>query len=635
LLGAISFAGAIYLLHPVQFNVVNYRTVSAPVSLYWPTLILPLLVGAGLVFMPLRRAPQLPSVAATLMPLVIVVPLVGYLLLAQSVSFATSLILIVAVGWTAFRVGANYPSPLLRAHPNYPSPFPRGRVGWGWGRLGFDRPGWASGLAVGSIVAAIVALTVVHTIIQINFFEHFMLGHADFGHYLEEFKNVLTGRGLRCDSFPHTRFGQHFVPLIFILLPGYMLWPSPVYLFVCGPLFVHLAALPIYTLARRRAESVSVAWMLAMAWLLLPSLGRLVYSGTYGFQWIYFAMPLMAGLIAADLSNRPRLAWTLAVLTLLCQETTAAATLGWGVYRAIFSKNRFSGFLLAAVSILYLLLCMKVIIPIFAVDPRYQRLDMYGALGGTPLQLLAAPFTDPAEFARRLFRWEAGYYLLTLLGGMAFLPFVGWRMTLAAVPALLTILLFDNPEWLSIKFWHHCTLLPILFMATWAIVDRTTATPIVPSRFVRFLAGCTPSPAGIHRGIALAVLSCSALAHYFYGFSPLSKSFEVYAADPSLHRPDPRMDLVRRLRAAIPRTSSIHATERLAAHFTDYQFLFTGVLDRSADVVIIDRADDWDPTGLPQQTARFAADPRYELWADSDGIAIFRRPVPTGPVRAK
>ena len=39
-----------------------------------------------------------------------------------------------------------------------------------------------------------------------------------------------------------------------------------------------------------------------------------------------------------------------------------------------------------------------------------------------------------------------------------------------------------------------------------------------------------------------------AWGHYFYGFSPLTKSYEMYADNAVMHRPDPRMETVEQIR---------------------------------------------------------------------------------------
>jgi len=304
-----------------------------------------------------------------------------------------------------------------------------------------------------------------------------------------------------------------------------------------------------------------------------------------------------------------------AAMLLLVQETTAVAVFGWGLVLAMFTPRRKWGVLLCVASAGYLALCVKVFIPHFGVAGRFERLDLFGTLGKTSLDLMSAPFTQPAEFFGRLCRRESFYFVLLMLITMAALPLRGWRVALAAIPTLVGILLMENSEWLSIKFWHQSAVLPFLFFGGVASLSGKDSLegPVRKHR--------------THRGLALAAFVSAAMGHYFYGFSPLSKPYEVYANDPRMHAPDPRLATVERLRAEIPTSATIHATERLAAHFTDYDKLYTGIASRAADFLIVDRSDDWDRSGLAQQVIPFASENGYELHAEHTSIVVFRRQV--------
>jgi uncharacterized membrane protein len=282
-------------------------------------------------------------------------------------------------------------------------------------------------LAIASLAALIALFTVVHTRIQINFFDHFMMGHADVGHFTEELKNALAGRGLRSDSFDNTRLGWHFVPLLYVLVPGYVLWPSPVYLMACGAFVLHAAALPAYWLARRRTGSMLVGWLFGLAWILLPSVSRMIYSNTYGFAWLYCSVPILAALLAAAELRRWKACWIMVAVLLLCRETNAAATFGFGVYLALFSSRRRAGIVVALVSIGYAWLCAAVFIPHFAAAGRYERLDLFGELGNSLGSLAASAFTKPDVFFARLVRPQSLNLVLLLLTTMFFLPVRGWR----------------------------------------------------------------------------------------------------------------------------------------------------------------------------------------------------------------
>ncbi len=607
LLGLAVFLLAIAATDRGQFNVVTYQTEPWAGGRYVPAL---LLVGAVVLWIAVltalaarahRTRTRWATIGACLSPLLLAVPLSTCIVAASVPPFALGFLLILAGGWAAFRAAARLPAPA-------PKP-------------------WGHPVALTSVCLLIGVLVFIHTRLQINFFEHFMLGHADIGHRTEELKNALAGRGLCSDSFDNVPMAWHFTPLMYVLVPGYAVWPSPMFLMFCGALLVHLPAIPAYWLARRLSGSAAVGWAFAVAWLLLPSQSRLIYASTYGFQWVYVTMPLLAALVAAGLLGRWRTSLVLAGLVLLCRETAAAAVFGWAIYLVLFTPRRKAGVALALVSLVYAAVCITVLIPHIA-DGRYERLDLFGELGRSPVELLTAPLTKPALFLGLLARPHTLYFILMLLVPMAMLPLAGWRVAVAALPTLLLVCLMQNPDWLTIKFWHQVTVLTLLFFAGVASVANRPRVGLL----ARWVAARAHLPPGAwRRGAAAAVLTCAALAHYLFAFSPLSNGYRPYAYTSQLHEPDPRLAVVRTLREQIPKERTILATERLAAHFTDYRHIYTGRRIQSADVVLIDRSDRWDRSGLPQQVSRFAKDAAYRLLGEYGSIIVFVRQAAAAP----
>lgn len=598
----------------VQFNVVNYSSEPHYVEeRYWSTdfsgfvsLIAFMFLYVGAVSS-ITAANRFRSVFFILSPLIFCAPLSYYYFSHSPPPFGFSLLAITGIGASVYLMGI---------HIKFPQ--------WKW---------ISNNVAISSIVLFIVILTLVHTFIQINFYEHFMLGHADFGHFTEELKNAWSGRGLRCDSFENTRLGWHFVPLLYVLVPGYALWPSPYYLMIMSALLVHLAVIPAYLLARMLSGSVLVGWLFAVAWLLLPSNSRLIYSNTYGFQWIYITIPLLGIMIASGVTNRWKICIGSVMLILLCKETAAAAVLGWGLYVLLFTARRKTGALMMVGSVLYFILCVKVFIPYFSALGQYERLDLFGELGQSFGDMARSIYTQPSLFVGRLIRRESIYFLLVLLVPMAWLPLLGWRICLATLPSLLLILLLENKDWLSIKFWHHATVLPVLFFAGIAAMKNINDKESKLSKWFHASTGLRkPSRENICLGMGLAALFCAAWGHYFYGFSPMSKSYEVYARAEFLHRRDPRFDTVLQLRSEIPRNKTILATERLAAHFIDYHRLYTGQRMQQADFVIIDQADHWDRSGLPQKIKLFHRDKNYQTYGEFGSIIVFQRKHDAPPI---
>ncbi|MFQ5494769.1 MAG: DUF2079 domain-containing protein [Phycisphaerae bacterium] len=665
----LTFAATVATLQWHQFHVINYRAYfsGGPIR-YWPPLVFALLLFLAVIVPPCLAVvagyrPRAPYPGATpdndprmalcrwhrlafmVRPLLLVVPFMAYGFLHAfhtntelTVGYALSLPLILGAAWTTMRTvtmameaGAG-----RRLFANVGSG-PREVEGITLASPDNSPPSARSHrLAVASILLLIALLTWTHTAIQINFFEHFMYGHADIGHFAEELSNALAGRGLRSHSFDNIRLGWHFVPLMYALIPLYALWPSPVCLMAVSAVTTHIAAVPVYYLARRLSGRVAVAWMWAVAWLLLPSVSRLVYCHTYGFQMNNFTIPLIVVMIAATLTHRWKTACAMMLLVMSVRETAAAAVLGWGLYIACFTKRRWLGIAAAVIAVGYALLCVKILIPHFSAQGRFERLDMFGVMGNSLGELIHTAFSNPGLVVGRLLRVKAQLFILTLLVPMALLPLRGWRIALACLPTLLLVALLQGDDWLSIKFWHHASILPFLFvagLAATAIKKRPGEGQGQPSpitntstdRSVRFESHATATGPARPLALAATALTAAAWGHYLYGFSPLAKAYEPCMAVAYLHQPDPRLAVVRRLRAEIGRDRSVLATERMAAHWTDQARLYTGRRALPADYVIIDRSDQWDTSGLPQRAAEFAADPRYRLYSEYGSIVVFQR----------
>jgi len=181
------------------------------------------------------------------------------------------------------------------------------------------------------VLLAITLWTAVHAAGQHRFWQHFMLGYGDFGFFTVELEQCLPWKEVGPQRFADTGMAYHFMPLFYLLAPLYALFRSPVFLMIVGPLCLSLPALPFYHLARKRTGSALIGLLVAAAWLLLPSVSRLPFANTYGFQAIYPALPFIA--LAITLAHLGRWRWSCVCLglALLCKETVCGFGLGWGL----------------------------------------------------------------------------------------------------------------------------------------------------------------------------------------------------------------------------------------------------------------------------------------------------------------
>jgi len=473
-----------------------------------------------------------------------------------------------------------------------------GGMGWALDRLGRDVPtaSWfkrVDPVAPWLLLAAVVGSTLWHALMQVKFWEHFLLGYADFGFFTTELEHCLPWKDVGPARFSDTRMGYHCVPMFYALVPLYALMRSPVFLMVVGPLALNVAAVPFYRLARERTSSATLALFVALAWLALPSITRLPYSNTYGFQSIYLAVPWLAASLTLAMRGRWRASHLCLAAALLCEETVCGVAFGWGVYLMLWGGRRRDGVWISALSIGYLLVTTQVLIPHFAASSEYTRLMLFGDL-------------TPAEVVRRLLRPRAAFLLLALI--VPLLPGLwrGRRLLIAAAPTLFLVLVLQQDDYLNVKYWHQSSILPVLFVAvTMGVTGQVRGRPRVGP-----LTAPSVWPAV---GMFLAVL----VLHQWLGSSPLAQSNRVYAAEHRLQTPDPRMAAVDYVRAHFrPETTTVVATERMAAHFIDYRMVRPAPEVRLADakgsahVLIVDRTDGWDKIVLERQLGFFLEEAR-------------------------
>lgn len=592
-LGLIGMVAAVAFLAKRMFNPVNYQLVDVAVKGQWWTWVLPAgalgLLGR-LAWLRIRNVCG-GSLAVDAAPLLVAVVAsacwISGILGASasgSISFVLFCAMVTAVGVSAGRLGHR----LERSE----SADRHGRV------------------APWILALTIAAATAWHVRQQVVFWQHFMLGYADFGLFVTELEHCLPYKPVGDLRFIDTRMGYHCIPVFYLLAPIYALVRSPVLLMLVGPLLLNLCAVPFYQLVRERTGDKVVALLVAMSWLILPSLSRLPYSNTYGFQSIYLAAPWLAWALCFASRGRWRASHLCLAGALLCEETVCGVALGWGVYLALFGGRRRDGVIIAAVSILYLVLCTTVIIPAFAASGTYTRVQLFGDINW-------------ATAAERLMRPRALLYLLALAAPLV----VGWskavRLLVPAIPPLLLVLLLDD-DYLNIKYWHQTTILVVLFWAT------TSGVIAGLGYRVRVRAAARSA------GLLIAVL----LFHPWLAYSPFSQAGRMAAADPRMAAEDPRMSMVRGVRNSFAADDVVViATERMAAHFTDFKMVYAAHdIDpaRFADrptLIIADRSDGWDELVQTKRLDLYlgqAADTGYRVVLDADPIIILATQPPVG-----
>lgn len=505
-----------------------------------------------------------------------------------------------------------------------------------------------------AVLAGFVTYVVVFTVMNWQLYRGLLVPHGDSVMYEEHLWNILHGKGFRSYLDPGLFLGEHIQVIHVALLPLYALWPSHLLLELCESLALASGAIPVFWMTRRWSGSSRSAACLAIAYLLYSPMQFLdIAIDLKTFRPFGFGVAAM--LFALDQLERGRIKSTAAlfVLAILAKEDFALilGPLGFWIVVQPFLKDARSnkhrdrpvpelfssrklamryGIGLAVAAVGYLLLAMRVLIPLFrdGADPHYAR--YYGKFGSSMGEIILNMLTQPALLIEELVTVSSISYLLALLLPLVFLPLFSPARFCVAVP-ILGLLCLNEIVKADPQPWHHfhAPVVPILFWAAAHSLGKfraatvETGTPRNPAEWFfnadrRFLA------------VFALTLCCSVGA--VTGLSPLSFKFwdsGSFFHWQKLYAPAERAQQFAQVLEQIPPEARVASTDFVHPRFThhersyDYSHYARRVADyenrvpSDTDYIVIDTQHYYSNIKSPDQVRELQTEPEnWELLED-------------------
>lgn len=312
-------------------------------------------------------------------------------------------------------------------------------------------------LIAGTIILMVLALL-----------QHRALGTGyDLGIFSQVVWNLAHGRIWQTTLvFETYGYYDHFEPILTLLVPLYWLQPDVRMLLLVQALALALGSLPIYLYAYVRLGRVSIALLLAAAYLIFPALHN---ANLYDFHEVAF-LPLLLGFaLYGLLRGQRRVLFVSLALALLVKEDVAVTALAFGVYIALLRPAGFrrrDGVLIAALALAWMVLVLNVFYPALTRGMPYPFVARrYSWLAETPAEALEVLLTRPWQVLPELLSPPKLLFLVRLFGPLLFLPLLGWPVIGLALPILFYLMLSSyEPQW-SVRSYYNPPLLPILFFA--------------------------------------------------------------------------------------------------------------------------------------------------------------------------
>lgn len=243
-------------------------------------------------------------------------------------------------------------------------------------------------------------------------------------------------------------FGDHFSPIIALLAPVYLVFPSAQTLLVAQALLFAVSIVPVTRTAIRLLNptvGITIGICYGLSWGLQTALG-------FDFHEIAFAVPIMAFALEAFLRDQPGRAIAIAAPLILVKEDLGVTLAVLGLLVAVRPANRRLGLLTAAGGLLASIVTVFLVIPLFSVDGTYRYLGV-GGLRPTG-EVFRGELFDSGKFE-----------LVALLLAPTLFLALRSPLVLLAVPTLAWRLAGTNLLYWEPGYHYDAILMPILFFA--------------------------------------------------------------------------------------------------------------------------------------------------------------------------
>jgi len=283
----------------------------------------------------------------------------------------------------------------------------------------------------------------------------------DFGIFAQMFEQMKE-TGLPNTTIERSKlmshFGVHFSPIFYLLLPGYLLFPTPLYLHYVQAFCVGLAVFPIWLICRELQFSPKTALFAVILYVIYPSTATGCFCDFHENKILSLVLLF---LIYFVIKGKKIGSLIFALLTLMVKEDAAiyvAAVALWTMFYPVGktpdeetchekkARIRFGAFLFA-VAVLYFGIAVA-LVDYFGDGVMMSRLEAYlSTSDGGFIEIAKNCFYHIGYLIQKVFTQDKMKYVLWMLLPVAFLPLRNRRISIwiLFLPMLVINLM---PDWI-------------------------------------------------------------------------------------------------------------------------------------------------------------------------------------------
>ena len=270
-----------------------------------------------------------------------------------------------------------------------------------------------------------------------------------------------------------SHLGVHFMPILFLLLPLYLVFKGPLLLLYIQVLAVGGASLPLYQIAKRRLQDHRTALAVAVSYLLFrPLLNGLMYDF---HPEMFFPLLIFSSFYFIDSKRRPIFFIASILLALAVKEDFALYVFFYCLWLARTKSQRKIALGAALLSAIYIALTFAFWIPYFRSQVQapstYEFIDNWKDYGDSPAQITRNALAHPGRVLRDVAPLSRSRHLLNYFLPLLFIPLLSPSIALI-LPPLAVGWLSRIPAMTSFGLHYGAALIPFVFLALIAGVYR-------------------------------------------------------------------------------------------------------------------------------------------------------------------
>jgi uncharacterized membrane protein len=264
----------------------------------------------------------------------------------------------------------------------------------------------------------------------------------------------LTTRGLNM-------WANHVNPIIYVLVPFYWLGAGPHFLYLAQTVAFASGAVPLWLIARDKLGNPWIALAIPTAWLLYPSLQ---WQTWWHFHPECFAVPAL--LFAWYFADKER--WIPYAIAVVCvvavKEDAALVGIALGIIVAI-RKDRRVGLITAGLSLLWLIVCLKLIIPhaVGGSNPFYA--NQFSSLGDSTNEIVFNTVRHPSRVIELANEHSRRAYYGQMLLPVGLVALLAPQILAVAAPTLLVNIVNGQGYTHSYKYQYSAIVSVGVFLA--------------------------------------------------------------------------------------------------------------------------------------------------------------------------